>query len=36
MTDNYNFFRKYMLSLGIPEKKEYIGDKVFSITLIRR
>ena len=36
MTDNYNFFRKYMLSLGIPEKKEYIGDKVFSITLVRR
>ena len=36
MTDNFSIIREYMRNLGIPEKKEFINDKVFEIQLLRR
>jgi hypothetical protein len=36
MTDNFAQFKKYIRHAGIPDSKNYINDKFFTIPLIRR
>lgn len=36
MTDNFAQFREYIKKAGIPDSKNYINDKFFTIQLIRR
>ena len=36
MTDNFDLFEKYIRDAGIPESKNYLNDKFFTILLIRR